>query len=34
MEGHASVAAGLEASELQFKRHVISVEPVTEKLEA
>ena len=28
------VAAGLEASELQFKRHVMSVEPVTSKLEA
>ena len=28
------VAAGLEASELQFKRHVMSVEPVVQKLEA
>ncbi len=26
------VAAGLDASELKFKRHVVSVEPVTEKL--
>jgi succinate dehydrogenase / fumarate reductase cytochrome b subunit len=28
------VAAGLEASELKFKRHVVSVGPVLEKLEA
>ena len=28
------VAAGLEESELRFKRHVVSVEPVVEKLEA
>ena len=28
------VAAGLEESELKFKRHVVSVEPVVEKLEA
>ncbi len=28
------VAAGLEASELKFKRHVVSVKPVLEKLEA
>ncbi len=28
------VAAGLEASELRFKRHVVSMEPVLEKLEA
>jgi succinate dehydrogenase / fumarate reductase cytochrome b subunit len=28
------VAAGLEDSELRFKRHVVSVEPVLEKLEA
>jgi succinate dehydrogenase / fumarate reductase cytochrome b subunit len=28
------VAAGLEASELKFKRHVVSVEPVLEKLQA
>jgi succinate dehydrogenase / fumarate reductase cytochrome b subunit len=28
------VAAGLEESELQFKRHVVSVGPVVEKLEA
>jgi succinate dehydrogenase / fumarate reductase cytochrome b subunit len=28
------VAAGLEESELKFKRHVVSVEPVIEKLEA
>ena len=28
------VAAGLEASELKFKRHVVSVQPVLEKLEA
>ncbi|MBA3364959.1 MAG: CoB--CoM heterodisulfide reductase iron-sulfur subunit B family protein [Actinobacteria bacterium] len=27
------VAAGLEASELKFKRHVVSVEPMLEKLE-
>jgi len=27
------VAAGLEASELKFKRHVVSVEPVLQKLE-
>jgi succinate dehydrogenase / fumarate reductase cytochrome b subunit len=27
------VAAGLEESELKFKRHVVSVEPVVEKLE-
>ena len=26
------VAAGLEESELKFKRHVVSVKPVTEKL--
>jgi succinate dehydrogenase / fumarate reductase, cytochrome b subunit len=26
------VAAGLSASELKFKRHVVSVEPVVEKL--
>jgi heterodisulfide reductase subunit B len=26
------VAAGLDASELKFKRHVVSVAPVTEKL--
>jgi len=28
------VAAGLEASELKFKRHVVSVERVLEKLRA
>jgi heterodisulfide reductase subunit B len=28
------VAAGLEASELKFKRHVVSVAPVLEKLQA
>jgi len=28
------VAAGLEESELKFKRHVVSVAPVVEKLEA
>jgi succinate dehydrogenase / fumarate reductase cytochrome b subunit len=28
------VAAGLEASELKFKRHVVTVEPVLEKLQA
>ena len=28
------VAAGLEESELRFKRHVVSVEPVVEKLQA
>jgi succinate dehydrogenase / fumarate reductase cytochrome b subunit len=28
------VAAGLEESELRFKRHVVSVEPVLEKLQA
>ena len=28
------VAAGLEASELKFKRHVVPVTPVLEKLEA
>jgi hypothetical protein len=27
------VAAGLEESELKFKRHVVSVTPVLEKLE-
>jgi heterodisulfide reductase subunit B len=27
------VAAGLEESELQFKRHVVSVAPMIEKLE-
>ena len=27
------VAAGLEESELKFKRHVVSVKPVLEKLE-
>jgi hypothetical protein len=27
------VAAGLEESELKFKRHVVSVDPVTQKLE-
>jgi succinate dehydrogenase / fumarate reductase cytochrome b subunit len=27
------VAAGLEESELKFKRHVVSVDPVLEKLE-
>jgi heterodisulfide reductase subunit B len=27
------VAAGLEESELKFKRHVVSVAPVVEKLE-
>jgi succinate dehydrogenase / fumarate reductase cytochrome b subunit len=27
------VAAGLEESELKFKRHVVPVTPVTEKLE-
>jgi succinate dehydrogenase / fumarate reductase cytochrome b subunit len=27
------VAAGLEESELKFKRHVVSVTPVVEKLE-
>jgi heterodisulfide reductase subunit B len=27
------VAAGLEESELRFKRHVVSVRPVVEKLE-
>ena len=26
------VAAGLSSSELKFKRHVVSVQPVTEKL--
>jgi heterodisulfide reductase subunit B len=26
------VAAGFEESELRFKRHVVSVEPVVEKL--
>ena len=26
------VAAGLEAAELKFKRHVVSVQPVLEKL--
>jgi heterodisulfide reductase subunit B len=26
------VAAGLDDSELRFRRHVVSVEPVTEKL--
>jgi heterodisulfide reductase subunit B len=26
------VAAGLDESELKFKRHVVSVEPVVEKL--
>ena len=26
------VAAGLEASELKFKRHVVSVQPVVDKL--
>ena len=26
------VAAGLDSSELKFKRHVVSVEPLTEKL--
>jgi hypothetical protein len=28
------VAAGLEDSELKFKRHVVPVEPVLEKLRA
>jgi succinate dehydrogenase / fumarate reductase cytochrome b subunit len=28
------VAAGLEEAELRFKRHVVSVEPIVEKLEA
>jgi succinate dehydrogenase / fumarate reductase, cytochrome b subunit len=28
------VAAGLEESELKFKRHVVSVQPVVAKLEA
>jgi heterodisulfide reductase subunit B len=28
------VAAGLEESELKFKRHVVSVGPVLEKLQA
>jgi heterodisulfide reductase subunit B len=28
------VAAGLEDSELKFKRHVVSMQPVLEKLEA
>ena len=28
------VAAGLEESELKFKRHVVPVQPVVEKLEA
>ena len=28
------VAAGFEESELKFKRHVVSVEPVLEKLQA
>jgi heterodisulfide reductase subunit B len=28
------VAAGLEDSELKFKRHVVSVAPLLEKLEA
>jgi len=27
------VAAGLEESELKFKRHVVPVDPVTSKLE-
>jgi hypothetical protein len=27
------VAAGLEDSELKFKRHVVSVQPVLDKLE-
>jgi heterodisulfide reductase subunit B len=27
------VAAGLEESELKFKRHVVSVDPVVSKLE-
>jgi heterodisulfide reductase subunit B len=27
------VAAGIAASELKFKRHVVSVQPVLEKLE-
>jgi heterodisulfide reductase subunit B len=27
------VAAGLEDSELKFKRHVVSVTPVTDKLQ-
>jgi heterodisulfide reductase subunit B len=27
------VAAGLEESELKFKRHVVSVQPVLERLE-
>jgi hypothetical protein len=26
------VAAGLDDSELKFKRHIVSVEPVTQKL--
>jgi heterodisulfide reductase subunit B len=26
------VAAGLESSELRFKRHIVSVEPVVERL--
>ena len=28
------VAAGLDDSELKFKRHVVSIDPVLEKLEA
>ena len=28
------VAAGLDDSELKFQRHVVSVDPVLEKLEA
>ena len=28
------VAAGLEESELKFKRHIVSVQPVLEKLQA
>jgi hypothetical protein len=28
------VAAGLDDSELKFRRHVVSVDPVLEKLEA
>jgi heterodisulfide reductase subunit B len=28
------VAAGLDESELKFRRHVVSVDPVLEKLEA
>jgi heterodisulfide reductase subunit B len=27
------VAAGLEESELKFKRHVVSVKPLTDKLQ-